>query len=181
MAKKSVTVNRNATGVDKDVTDGVYVRHPYQLTSEDQASIDFTGTVSRTKQAFKDECDINNILKRYQTDGVITHARKFEGQYADVGPQDFQEAMQVIAAGESMFEELPSSLRDRFVSPVGFLEFVNDESNQDEVASWLGREGAAAAADKPKEKKAAPGVGSASEPVSGENSGSGGDVGTVST
>ena len=27
----------------------------------------------RTKQAFKDECDINNIMRRFETSGALPH------------------------------------------------------------------------------------------------------------
>ena len=87
-----------------------------------------------TRQSHKAECDINNIMKRYQKDGVITHFNKFGKNYGDATGNDFTEAMQIIAKGKSMFEELPSSARSRFDNdPAKFLDFVNDPENLDEM------------------------------------------------
>ena len=39
--------------------------------------------VSMTKQSFADECDINNIMKRYIKDGVVNHLNTYQGNYGD--------------------------------------------------------------------------------------------------
>lgn len=89
---------------------------------------------SRAKQSFKDECDINNILAKYQKTGAIEHANKHSSSYGYADSTDFTEAMQTIAIGNSMFEELPSSLRTKFNNdPAEFLEFTGDVTNHDEM------------------------------------------------
>ena len=88
---------------------------------------------SLTKQSFKDECDINNIMKRFEKTGAIEHLAKFGPQYADVSPMDFKEAMDIVALGNTMWEELPISVKQRCGSPEGFLEFVNDPANAEEL------------------------------------------------
>lgn len=88
------------------------------------------GGASLTKQSFKEECDINNIMKRFEKTGAIEHLAKFGPQYADVSPVDFQEAMNVVALGKSMWEELPVTLKQLVKSPEGFLAFVQDPANQ---------------------------------------------------
>ena len=39
------------------------------------------GGPSRTKQAFKEECDVNNILRKYEKTGLITHVAAYKGRY----------------------------------------------------------------------------------------------------
>lgn len=88
----------------------------------------------RTKQAFRDECDINNILAQYIRTGTISHVRRFGGDYASVPALDFHEAMNIVTSAEQMFDALPAKLRQRFGGEAGkFLEFVQDESNKGEM------------------------------------------------
>jgi len=84
----------------------------------------------RTKRQFKDECDINVIMRRYAQTGTLEHVRHQEAQYADVTGHDFQKACDVVATARTMFAELPAHVRDRFKNdPQEFLEFVHDEDN----------------------------------------------------
>lgn len=88
----------------------------------------------RTKQSFKAEADINNIMARYQKTGVLDFMARHEPQYADCTGLEFEAGMQLIARAKSMFEDLPSSLRARFEnSPAKFLDFCHDEKNLPEM------------------------------------------------
>ncbi len=86
-----------------------------------------------TKQSFKDECDINNILKKYEKSGILEHANKYQGQYADVtGTVDYQTALNTVMAAKDMFMSLPASIRTMFDNdPHEFLEFAQDPENQE--------------------------------------------------
>jgi phage internal scaffolding protein len=84
---------------------------------------------SRTKQSFKAECDVNNILKNYNKTGIMPENFN-PGEYRDVDGIDYQESMQMVASANSMFEELPSALRKRFKNdPAQLLSFVHDDAN----------------------------------------------------
>lgn len=88
----------------------------------------------RTKQAFKDECDINQIMARYQKTGVIDFINKHQAQYGDVTGIDFQQAMETIASAQSLFNDLPSTIRTRFKNdPAQFMDFVHDPANAAEM------------------------------------------------
>ena len=77
---------------------------------------------------------MNYILKDYQRTGMIRHAKQNEGKYDDFSVQDFQDAMFIVSEANSMFEELPSSLRKRFNNNTNqFLEFVQNPANKDEM------------------------------------------------
>ena len=96
--------------------------------SQLRVSFETTGD-SRTKQNFKNECDVNNILKNYNKTGVMPENFN-PGEYRDLDGTDYQEYMQTVASANSMFEELPSALRKRFKNdPAQLLSFVHDDKN----------------------------------------------------
>lgn len=98
-----------------------------------RTKVDFSKSVSRTKQSMKAECDINNIMRKYQRTGAIAHVRQFGGQYGDVSPVDFHEAMNTVLEAEKMFLALPATLRRRFDNdPAEFLRFVQDPATVEE-------------------------------------------------
>lgn len=91
---------------------------------------------SRTKQAFKEECDINTIISRFLKTGVLNFAAKNEPRYGDVTGIEFQSAMLKVAQAQSLFNELPAALRNRFENePAKFLDFVQDEKNREEAVT----------------------------------------------
>lgn len=96
-----------------------------------------TKPVRRVKQNFKDECDINKIVKSYSVTGQYTHIRAnaTQGAYRDLPDNmDFQEAIHTVEAGKAAFATLPSHVRDRFQNdPFNFLAFMADPTNQDEI------------------------------------------------
>jgi len=92
----------------------------------------------RTKQAFKDETDINVILKRAQKSGTISHLNRFEGRYADFSQYDFGENMQKLAEGREIFDALPPEIRSEFdQNPANFFQYVNDPANKDDLLKKL--------------------------------------------
>jgi len=89
----------------------------------------------RTKQAFKKDCDINNIMAKYVKTGVITHGRTAKPEYGFAPATDFHTAMNLITEAEQQFEGLPSKLRLRFKNdPAEFLSFCEDPNNRSEAA-----------------------------------------------
>lgn len=92
----------------------------------------------RTKQAFKDECDINKLVSRMWKDGTLSHLDKHEAEYGDFSDFDFHVAMNRLARGKSIFAELPAEVRREFdQDPAKFFAFVNDPENKDELAKRL--------------------------------------------
>ncbi len=91
---------------------------------------------SLTKQSFRDETEINNILAKYAKTGLVDHVNKFgSAQYGDMPNQaDFHEAMNLVTSAQAMFAELPAELRKDFGNdPAKFLEFVSDPESHDEM------------------------------------------------
>jgi len=93
---------------------------------------------SKTKQAFKDESDINNILKKYAATGALPLNIKENPVYGDYSNvPDYQTALNTIQKAEQQFQGLPSELRDRLQNdPSLFLDFVNNPKNSDELIKY---------------------------------------------
>lgn len=79
-----------------------------------------------TKQSFKDECDINVLMKKFERDGLMSHVSTVEGRYGDFGDgSDFHDAMNIVRRAQEMFETVPANLRAEFGNdPGAFLDFV---------------------------------------------------------
>jgi len=94
------------------------------------------GTISKTKQSFKDECDINNILKKYQKSSILEHVNTHQGDYSDLGDlPSYQESLNIIINAKNSFNTLPSSIRKQFENdPAQFLDFVSNPENKSAMA-----------------------------------------------
>ena len=90
--------------------------------------------VKPAKQEFKDDADLNSIMKKFQKTGAIDHVVKHQGSYGISTPVLLHEAMNLVTAADSMFADLPSSLRNKFENkPAAFLEYVQDPKNAEEA------------------------------------------------
>lgn len=87
---------------------------------------------SKTEQQFKHETDINNIVK-----GAISNlpSRNSMPVFADFpDPNEYVSSMNMIANAHSLFEAMPSDIREKFKnSPEEMLRFMSDENNKDEA------------------------------------------------
>lgn len=117
--------------VENDRATTPTVRHAYSYRAP---VILETSGVSKTKQSFKDECDINRIMARYAATGTLDFVNRREAQFLDVSDIDFQNAMQIVTQSREAFMTLPSIVRDRFNNdPAQLLGFLSDESNREEA------------------------------------------------
>ena len=90
---------------------------------------------SRAKQSFKKECDINQIMAKYQKTGLVQHLNKNQPKYGFASANSFHEAMTLVTNAETTFSELPSAIRRKFKeSPAAFLAFCEDPANRSEMA-----------------------------------------------
>lgn len=81
---------------------------------------------SMTQQHFKDECDINSIIRRFNITGELPQT--VAGVYGDVSemPSDLAGAHEYFRENERLFMELPSNVRESFGNnPLALLEYVN--------------------------------------------------------
>ena len=91
---------------------------------------------SGAKQAFKDECDINNIMLKYRATGLVTHLAANRGRFADVSEvSSYRDAIDMVRSTRDFFFGLPAAMRADFDNnPAFFLDFISNPANADEVA-----------------------------------------------
>lgn len=83
-----------------------------------------TGEDTPTIQSAKEECDINELVRRFGITGQLpTDLRPLRyGDFTDA--TDFRSAMDAVVAAKDTFMELPGEVRARFHhDPQEFLEF----------------------------------------------------------
>ena len=89
---------------------------------------------SLTQQHFKDETDINNILRQFNITGLLPE-QPLSPRYGDfTGIGDYHGALNAVIAAEDQFMALPANLRARFENdPAQLIDFLNDENNRSEA------------------------------------------------
>jgi phage internal scaffolding protein len=104
---------------------------------EDLNTGELVAMPSMTKQSFKDECDINNIVRDFtpQYMAELTMLNQQAGLYQDLPDTiDYQMSLEALRATDAAFASLPAKIRARFDNdPAAFLAFFNDPANQDEA------------------------------------------------
>lgn len=87
-----------------------------------------------TQQEFKEECDINEIVRRFGLTGQLPENVRVPVSGDFTGITDYASAMLAVRSAEESFMELPASLRARFENdPQRLMEFVADDKNYDEA------------------------------------------------
>jgi phage internal scaffolding protein len=106
------------TAYDRDLVEGITFDEP-----------------SMAQQHFKDECDVNNILRKYESTGLVTHVANGTSSYGDFSSVlEFQQAQNILIEAQDAFEALPASLRKRFDNdPAVMLEFIENPDNREEA------------------------------------------------
>lgn len=108
-----------------------------KITVRKNGTLDI-GTVNEektlTQQQFKDECDINNIVKRYSDTGILPVSTKV-GAFLDVSNvQDYQTSLQTVYEAQKAFDALPSNIRSHFENdPNKLIAFIEDDANREEA------------------------------------------------
>lgn len=90
-----------------------------------------------TQQHFKEEANINSIMRKYERTGVLVEP----GVRMSRAPQfgifenlDFHECQNKVALAKEAFMALPSRIRSRFANDPGrLLAFLGDEENRAEA------------------------------------------------
>lgn len=94
-----------------------------------------TGGPSLTKQAEREECDVNVIMKKYERTGVLESFNRNPARYGDVSSvSDYRTALEVVRQAEEAFASLPAEVRDACGNvPIGLVELVFDPEREDEA------------------------------------------------
>lgn len=91
--------------------------------------------VSLTKQADKDQTDIQKIIAKYNRTGVWEHVAKGLALYGDfTSVNEYQEALNRVITARQSFDALPSDVRSKFDNdPGAFFEFATNPENLAEL------------------------------------------------
>lgn len=137
-----------------------YVRHHYERVRLPTHN----GSETRTKQSFKDDCDINLIVKRHASTGLWSHLANRTPLYGDfTQATELQDAIEKVNAAEDEFFVLPAAVRAacnnnpvQFYNMMGAEEAVRllADAGLPMSAEWQATEKKRAAAEKEKEKAA---------------------------
>lgn len=95
-----------------------------------------TGEVleSMTQQQFRDEADINEIVRRFGLTGQLPDNLSMPVSGDFTGVSDFQSAMNLVLQAQEEFMKLPAPVRERFGNDPGkLMAFLDDASNRDEA------------------------------------------------
>jgi phage internal scaffolding protein len=94
-----------------------------------------TGNVSYVQRQFGADANINAIMTKYRKTGLINYVNAGTPRFGDFSNVvDYQTALNSVLDVQERFQLLPADVRKRFANdPAGFLEFVQDPSNQDEL------------------------------------------------
>lgn len=92
---------------------------------------------SKTQQHFKDECDIDRILKKYNETGFLVNPleQRRPAQWGDFSSvADYQASMNRLVQVQEAFDALPSRIRERFRNdPMQMLAFLENPDNEKEA------------------------------------------------
>jgi hypothetical protein len=95
---------------------------------------------SMTRQEFADDCDINNLMKKYENQDIGAIMRKVgEPVYYDFQdyPPDMMSAMAVFKSAGEAFMTLPARVRREFDNdPAMFYDFASNPENISQMREW---------------------------------------------
>jgi phage internal scaffolding protein len=114
----------------------VFLRTPYNY-DKDAASNEsglHCEDASLAQQHFKEECDINTILQKFNITGLLPE-NTLSPRYGDfTGIGDYHTAMNRVIAVQDEFEALPAQIRARFNNdPAQLIEFMENSENRPEA------------------------------------------------
>lgn len=110
---------------------------------------------SLTKQAMRDQVDVNNIVRRYTEVGAVPQMRQ-DARYGDFSHgEDYHSIMNRVTAAQSDFMELPAAVRQHFQNDVGQLLDAMADPDRDEELVELGLRSRETPAERPEDHVAA--------------------------
>ena len=114
----------------------IFLRTPYNY-DKDAASNEsglHCEDASLAQQHYKEECDINTILEKFNITGMLPE-NTLSPRYGDfTGIGDYHTAMNRVFAAQEEFEALPAQIRARFDNdPAQLIEFLENSDNRPEA------------------------------------------------
>lgn len=124
-------------GVIKSFRPKPFIRSPYNydvVAASREVALHCDPEDTQVQQQFKEECDINTIIKRFGLTGELPEGYQAPQSGDFTGITDFHSAMNAVRAAEEAFMEMPAELRARFAhDPQRLMDFLDDPKNRDEA------------------------------------------------
>lgn len=124
-----VKINPNSSG---NVFEKTYVQR-YTINGEPYLEESGKKNMVEIVRSFKDQCDYEKLIKRYEATKDTTILMRSKGVYADMTdfPQTLIEAYDVIKRAEGVFYSLPIETREFYGN--SFSRFIADYGSE----NWL--------------------------------------------
>lgn len=110
-------------------------RSAYDGMSDDvsrETSVVCPADEGKTQQHFKDECDINEIVRRFGLTGELPENVRLPVSGDFTGVTDFQSAMNMVVEAQDAFMQFPAEIRAQFKNdPQQMISFIEDAKNRD--------------------------------------------------
>lgn len=100
----------------------------------DATGLDCSESEDMTKQEFREEVDINTLVRRFHLSGELPQGVRMP-EYGDfIGVDSYHDAANAIAQANESFAAMPAEIRERFGNdPEAFVEFCLEPSNLEEA------------------------------------------------
>jgi len=113
-----------------------FLRTPFNydtIAASDESAL-HCEDASLAQQQFKDETDINNILRQFNITGQLPDT-PLSPKYGDFsGISDYKTALDRVIAADEEFMSLPATLRARFDNDAAnLIEFLENDQNRSEA------------------------------------------------
>lgn len=114
-----------------------FIRSPFnydRAKASEASGLAIAADESVTQQQFKDDADINVIVKRFGLTGEMPQFNRMpqSGDFTDVS--DFHSAMNLVRQAQQGFMEFPAAIRSEFSNDPGrMLAFLSDPDNRDKA------------------------------------------------
>ena len=90
---------------------------------------------SLTEQHHAESLDVHNVIKKYDRTGILSNVQKGKAMYGDFTKvNEYQDALDLVNNSKSLFNELPSDIREKFSNNAGeFFEWITNPANNSEA------------------------------------------------
>jgi len=115
----------------------VFIRSPYNYDADEvsrETALNCSEESDRTQQQFREEADINTIVRRFGVTQMLptTFKPPMTGDFTEV--TDFHTAMNAVRSAEESFMQLPAHMRVRFGhDPQKMIDFLGNPENREEA------------------------------------------------
>lgn len=126
--------------IDEDgviTTPFLRTRYNYDMDRVSRETSLACSDATRAQQQFREECDINTIVKQFGLTGQLPQNLRMPIQEEFVETMDYQSSLNKLIEADKAFMELPADIRKQFQNDAGaFVDFVSNAENVEKCREW---------------------------------------------